>query len=61
MKVKVYNVETGEAAEVDGVDAREYTATGGWSLEPVAAENEPAVEEVSEKPIETPKRGKKNK
>jgi hypothetical protein len=31
MMVILYNVKTGAAVEVDGVDAREYLKTGGWS------------------------------
>ncbi len=33
MKVTVYNTETGKAVEVEGVDAKEYVASGGWATE----------------------------
>jgi len=34
-RVTVWNVETGESVDVDGVDAKEYCSTGGWSMTPV--------------------------
>jgi hypothetical protein len=36
MKKTVYNIKTGKPAEVEGVDATEYVATGGWSYDPPA-------------------------
>jgi hypothetical protein len=30
-RVIVYNIETGEIAMVDGVDAKEYVQSGGWT------------------------------
>lgn len=30
MKTTIYNAKTGEPVEVEGVDAREYIASGGW-------------------------------
>lgn len=33
-RVIVYNMITGEVARVEGVDAAEYVATGGWSYSP---------------------------
>jgi len=40
MKVKVYNNETGEPSEVEGVDAREYVRSGGWSMNPPGEKQE---------------------
>lgn len=34
MNVTVYNIKTGKEANVPGVDAKEYIATGGWSTNP---------------------------
>lgn len=38
MKKTVYNVKTGKSAEIEGVDAQEYVATGGWAFEPPTIE-----------------------
>ncbi len=69
MKTTVYNLKTGEGVEVEGVDAREYVATGGWSLEPqkiddLGEEVEPAPDFVSGIPDEArpePKKRRKAK
>ena len=42
----VYNKQTGEKREVEGVDAREYVRNGGWSFEPVIID-QPEVEAVA--------------
>jgi hypothetical protein len=42
MKVKVYNIKTKEWALVEGVDAKEYVKSGGWSMEKPEPEVKPA-------------------
>lgn len=41
MKVTVYNVKTGEAVQVHGVDALEYVASGGWQMSPSCPSEKP--------------------
>jgi len=41
MKVKVYNIKTKEWALVEGVDAKEYVKSGGWSMEKPEPEKKP--------------------
>ncbi len=47
-RVTIYNVATGEAAEVKGISAREAVASGYWSNEPVQVAAVEAVEEETE-------------
>jgi hypothetical protein len=44
MKMTVYNIETGEAMAVAGVDARECVDTGGWSYSPQLPDTDPEPE-----------------
>jgi len=46
MKVEVYNLKTGESCSVEGVDAKEYIKSGGWSL----TQPTPEVEKVEPAP-----------
>lgn len=48
MNQTVYNIATGEAVTVSGIDAKEYLATGGWSQTP------PVIDTVPEPEIEQP-------
>ena len=42
MKVTVYHIETGKAVDVEGVDAKEYVASGGWATEKPASPSKAA-------------------
>jgi hypothetical protein len=44
MKMTVYNIETGEAMVIAGVDAREFVNTGGWSYSPQLQKPDPEPE-----------------
>lgn len=52
MNQTLFNVLTGEAVSVPGVDAREYLATGGWSTSsPVPGVVMPEVEQPVKKVV----------
>ena len=54
MKVEVYNLKTGDAHVVDAVDAAEYVAIGGWSMDkPASSKGKPR--KVAEKTPEESK------
>jgi len=56
MKVEVYNLESGEMAIVEAVDATEYIKNGGWSKSPPPKKKIKKVEEpVKFKTSETKK------
>jgi len=55
MKVEVYNLKTGESCSVEGIDAKEYIKSGGWSL----TQPTPEVEKIEPNPeVETEPRVK---
>ena len=68
MKVTVYNVETGKAMQVEGVDAREYVKSGGWTMNPeeiganeVADANQAASKPVDEAEVDAEVKAKTKK
>ena len=52
MKVTVYNIKTGEAATIHGVDAMERIAAGGWSFDRLPVK--PIVKRKRKTPVKKP-------
>ena len=51
MNKTVYNIMTGEAVTISGIDAREYLASGGWSQTPPEIEIQVIDEAETQTPI----------